>query len=1034
MYESINRFMLRTPVWPVDKFRQLQSAGGLQTSLSNVMDAHLLESIANASPALYKDLQYLEGDLTQRKTQQVITSVFKYISRMITRPTPFGLFSGVTVGELGNETEIQLLSTDQHQKRARPDMEWLLTIVEKLEDMTEGLQYVKVYASPLIYRGGGRLYLSYQTEYGKQTHVKSRREKVSIKASGPVLSALTLSKNPVLFGDLVREIAGKYSDAKEEQIKDFLLQLLKQEFLVSELRPSLTIRSPFQYIMDKIKSNPFYREIYHKMLEVDQSIKQLNETAVGEGLSIYQNTISKMEEINQTSSFLQIDLQLAKKVAVLHKEVAKEAAKAATILWRTAQTQKGIPHLKKYKDQFLDHYGRNREVPILELLSEEAGLGPPEAYHAEPKDENKEPRNSQREHTLLQLMQKALLHKEYTVKLDNPTLKMLEAPVIDESEAPLTLELYTEVLAKNEKAMDAGDFTLVIAPNPGSGSAGQTFGRFLDILDDSVRDELELVHQEQSMTQPHVIMADCVYFPTRGRAGNVSLAPGLQPYELVLGTSCANEKKQLELEDIVVGATLDRLYLKSVSLGKEVIFTANNMLNFQSSPALYRFLREVSLENFRIWHSFDWGTLRESPFLPRLQYERIILSPAKWKLSMEILGVDKEATDWEREAALKGWKQEWMVPRYVYLGSTDQRILIDLEQPEQSKLLMKEMMREGTVQLSESFFQEESWWLKGPNNEPFIGEFVFPLKKTESKAIVSSVSPTTKRTQALERLKLPGSDCLFLKLYMANSLQDEFISGPLSQFAGNIIDGGLADRWFFMRYADPEYHLRVRLLGNPDQLIKEVLPQVHQWARWCVKEGLLKKLMLDTYDPEWERYGGPDLMHHAEAMFEADSKLIANLIRQLRYRKTHLPEEVVACMNMMDWMRQFGLDFDEQFRWLDQIVKKDDYRKEFQPWRKLLVKLTLNEDIWGEFPGSDREEIVKLAKQRQEVTGTFVKEMERLREQGRLWNSPDSILGSLLHMTCNRLMGDNRKELKARAFTRHTLHSQQYLRKQIPVH
>nr|WP_281361253.1 lantibiotic dehydratase [Kroppenstedtia pulmonis] len=69
-----------------------------------------------------------------------------------------------------------------------------------------------------------------------------------------------------------------------------------------------------------------------------------------------------------------------------------------------------------------------------------------------------------------------------------------------------------------------------------------------------------------------------MYFPSRGRDGNISLAPGLQPYELVLGTNSANDKKQLELEDIVVGATLDRLYLKSASLGKEVIFTANNML------------------------------------------------------------------------------------------------------------------------------------------------------------------------------------------------------------------------------------------------------------------------------------------------------------------------------------------------------------------------------------------------------------------------------------------------------------------------
>ncbi|MBN2908800.1 lantibiotic dehydratase family protein [Polycladomyces sp. WAk] len=700
MYEPIHTFMLRTPVWPADKFQQLQCAGDLQASLLNVMDDCFLESIAVASPALYKDLPHLKGDLTQRKTQQVVTSVFKYASRMSTRPTPFGLFSGVTVGELGEYTQVHLQSTQHHKKRARPDMEWLLTIIEKLEDMVEGLQYVKVHANPLVLRVGGRLYLSYHTEYGKQTNVKSKREKISIRASEPVLAALDFSKEPVLFADLVGKMAQQYPDVEEKQIRDFILQLLKQEFLISDLRPPLTIKSPFQYILEKIKRNPFYHEIYHDLLEIEQYIKQLNETAVGEGVSIYRKVITEMKRINETQSVLQVDLALAKRKAVLNKKVAEEAANAATILWRIAQTQKGLPHLKRYKNRFLERYGRNREVPILELLSEETGLGPPEEYDAEAKGENEEPRNNEREQTLLQLMQTALLQKSYTVNLDNHTIEKLEPPSMDESDAPLTMELYAEVLANSAEDIDNGDFTLVIAPNPGSGSAGQTFGRFLDMLDDSVRDSLESVHREQSNTQPNIIMADCVYFPSKGRAANVSLAPGLQEYELVLGTNCANDKKQLSLDDIVVGATLDRLYLKSVSLGKEVIITANNMLNFRSAPALYRFLREVSLENFRIWHSFDWGTLRNSPFLPRVQYGRIILSPAKWRLSTELLGVGKEAADEEWEIALKRWKKEWMVPRYVYLGSTDQRILFDLEHPGQRKELMKELKKKGTVLLS----------------------------------------------------------------------------------------------------------------------------------------------------------------------------------------------------------------------------------------------------------------------------------------------------------------------------------------------
>src|SRR4051795_4376701 len=48
----------------------------------------------------------------------------------------------------------------------------------------------------------------------------------------------------------------------------------------------------------------------------------------------------------------------------------------------------------------------------------------------------------------------------------------------------------------------------------------------------------------------------------------------------------------------------------------------------------------------------------------------------------------------------------------------------------------------------------------------------------------------------------PGSDWLFLKLYVPPARQDGVISGPVRAFADEVTSAGDADLWFFVRYAD----------------------------------------------------------------------------------------------------------------------------------------------------------------------------------------------------------------------------------------
>ena len=92
---------------------------------------------------------------------------------------------------------------------------------------------------------------------------------------------------------------------------------------------------------------------------------------------------------------------------------------------------------------------------------------------------------------------------------------------------------------------------------------------------------------------------------------------------------------------------------------------------------------------------------------------------------------------------------------------------------------------------------------------------------------------------------------------------------------------GAADRWFFIRYADPDWQLRLRVHGAPDRLLTEVLPMVHRVTAPLLETGQLWRVQLDTYEREVERYGGEAGIGPAEQAFHADSEAVLSIVRQL---------------------------------------------------------------------------------------------------------------------------------------------------------
>jgi thiopeptide-type bacteriocin biosynthesis protein len=101
----------------------------------------------------------------------------------------------------------------------------------------------------------------------------------------------------------------------------------------------------------------------------------------------------------------------------------------------------------------------------------------------------------------------------------------------------------------------------------------------------------------------------------------------------------------------------------------------------------------------------------------------------------------------------------------------------------------------------------------------------------------------------------------------------------VSPFVDGLVRDGVVTRWFFIRYSDPHWHIRLRLKGDPAALSGDVLPALSELIEREVARGRVWKLELDTYEREVARYGGGRAIDLAEALFHSDSDAAVALLR-----------------------------------------------------------------------------------------------------------------------------------------------------------
>lgn len=970
--------LLRAAVGPARRRTEPRAATDLERLRAAARDALLREAIQVSSPSLSRVLDQVEAgeQVRAKQLRRAARAVTRYRLRMSDRATPFGLMAGVATAGFAAEPAVRW--GERHRKAVRPCAEWLTGLVRSLEQEPRVLRRLRVTGNDLAYPRGDRLVLSYQPLSG--TERRAPTQEVSLRLSAVVRDVLEHADRPLAWSLLRERITAGHPQVTADEADWLLTELVKRQILLTDLMPPPDTEDPIAHVLARIGD---LRELPQtdELRAVRRELAQYAAAPLGSGQELWRRATERMRGLYPTDRLVHVDLALDAD-ARLPQAVRREAERAAQALWAVSAGRPGPANLRQYHEDFLERYGVGRAVPLLELLDPQTGLGAPAGY-AVPRGTRRlrggEPADP-RDPTLLALAQQAAADGGREIVLDAELLGLLSGT----GTPPPSLDLLAQLHADSAEGLAAGEFTLVVTGT--ALVAGATSGRFATLLRGADGPGPADAAAAAPCPDPRARRAQLAFRTQRAHTANITRVPRLLHHTITLGQfTDRGAPGALGLADLAVVADHERFAVVSRSLGHEIVPTLPSMVATDAhAPNAARLLDEITRSGEGAWPRWRWGAAEPLPYLPRVRYGRSILSLARWQPDdPRLRGAPENDDGWlERFDA---WRKRWDVPRLVQSVSGDHRITIDVADPHQLDLLRNEW-----AQHPDAYLQEVppggTGWLAA---EGRANEIAFSLlRRTAGARPTPTVAPAWPRSP-----HGPGSDWLYAKLYCPARQQDDVLARHLPELLARLPEA--VDRWFFIRYRDPDAHLRLRFHGDPPRLAADLLPALADWAADLAGAGYGGRLLLDGYDPELERYGGPEAMAAAERVFAADSRACLAQLQLITQGRLRLDPLVVLAANYTDLAAQFAdpEHLTRHYGGTDRLelpkAAREQARALIDPaedWRRLRAA-----------PGG-----AELVASWDERAAALADYRARLDER---WSSADTALSALLHMHHNRLAG-----------------------------
>jgi thiopeptide-type bacteriocin biosynthesis protein len=256
------------------------------------------------------------------------------------------------------------------------------------------------------------------------------------------------------------------------------------------------------------------------------------------------------------------------------------------------------------------------------------------------------------------------------------------------------------------------------------------------------------------------------------------------------------------------------------------------------------------------------------------------------------------------------------------------------------------------------------------------------------------------------RLFIPGSEWIYFKLYTGTKTADAILKNEMYGYTNEMLKNGIIDKWFFIRYSDPDFHIRLRLHLKEARNFTYVFNRFFEICNPLVDAGLVWNIQCDTYQREIERYGANSISM-VEDMFFIDSEFVIKLLHQLNEESAEQHRWKLSLTLIDSFLSAFSFELSQLKELLNTIA--DNYKKEFgftqHPAKKQLNskfrtyrKEIENAMLWENKTTED----INFIKIRKQAIFPFAEKLIAMEKIGDLQVPLKSLLSSIIHMTMNR--------------------------------
>ncbi|MDD4372537.1 MAG: thiopeptide-type bacteriocin biosynthesis protein [Bacteroidales bacterium] len=262
----------------------------------------------------------------------------------------------------------------------------------------------------------------------------------------------------------------------------------------------------------------------------------------------------------------------------------------------------------------------------------------------------------------------------------------------------------------------------------------------------------------------------------------------------------------------------------------------------------------------------------------------------------------------------------------------------------------------------------------------------------------------------MQRTFIIGDKWLYLKLYTGLKTADTLITALIGSLSSSFIDDNLAEKWFFLRYNDPQFHLRWRISITDPEKIGTIITRVNKAIVPYLDNDMIYKVQVDTYKREIERYGSNSI-GILEQLFWHNSMLVCNYLSQIQEGEDEKNRWLFSMRTIDSFLNLFNYELDEKLRLL--TIMANSYGKEFNIDSALISQLSdryraNKKDIFNfmslNFNDANAYEALLKVQHQFNIRSTKgVNEILKLEIDKQLAVSIDNLLISYIHMFMNRL-------------------------------